>query len=79
MTEYRGSAILICSPLPALRTKNSFEIIRSTTNSVDKSYELGVYEFTQHLVIEHYCDDMNLSFPGRFRKIVRGSGKSQDK
>ena len=62
MTEYRGSAILICSPLPALRTKNSFEIIRSTTHSVDESYKLGVYEFTQHLVIENYCNGMNFSF-----------------
>ena len=80
MTEYRGSAILIiCSPLPALGTENSFEIIRSTTHSVDESYELGVYEFMQHLVIENYCNDMNLSFQGWIRKIVRGSGKSQDK
>ena len=67
MTEYRGSAILICSPLPALRTKNSFEIIRSTTHSVDESYKLGVYEFTQHLVIEDYCNGMNLSSQGPVR------------
>ena len=79
MTEYRGSSIFVahCQHCKLKTLLNN--TIDPPPHSLDESYKLGVYEFTQHLVIENYYNGMNVSFQGRIGKIVRGTGKSQDK
>ena len=77
MTEYRGSAIFVAH-CQHCKLKTLW-IIRSTPHSVDESCKLGVSEFTQHLVIENYCNGMNVSFQGPIGKNLRRTGKSQDK